>query len=255
MPLYAQWKYGKGTVGSLMVDVYGEWSSDFMADPNGERFLKNVVANLTPTENIRSNDIKLVLNEDNYSNILSVYTNLASGERIEGTLKYNGKTLSLNEIIQDTSIANLRETDCYVLSALSEDNHYSRTRFIIKTPGVYEIEILKYDAEGKLIGSNSIYKELAYSKEYDILVEDDTNYSELLNSFATIGNGELIEDLEDPHEIVDTFDTVLRRTFDPRYLFAIIAILCFLLDIAVRKFKFKWPHEIIKNMKKSKGKR
>ena len=255
VPLYAQWKYGKGTVGSLMVDVYGEWSSDFIADPNGERFLKNVVANITPTENIRSNDIKLVLSEDNYSNILSVYTNLADGERIEGNMKYNGQVLSLNEVIQDSSIANLRTTDCYVLTALSIDNHYSRTRFIIKTPGVYEIEICKYDADGKLIGSNSIYKELAYSKEYDILVEDDTNYSELLDSFATIGNGELIEDLEDPHEIIDTFDTVLRRTFDPRYLFAIIAILCFLLDIAVRKFKFKWPHEIIKNMKKNKGKR
>ena len=255
VPLYAQWKYGKGTVGSLMVDVYGEWSSDFISDSNGQRFLKNVVANITPTENIRINNIKLVLYEDNYSNILSVYTNVSNGEKIEGRIKYNGKTLSLNEVIQDTSISNLRNNDCYVLTALSVDNNYSRTKFVIKTPGVYELEILKYDAEGKLIGSNSIFKELAYSKEYDILNENEIDYNDLLKTFASTGKGKLIEDLEDPHEIIDTFDTTLRHTFDPRYLFAIIAIICFLLDIAVRKFKFKWPHEMIKNMKKNKGER
>lgn len=252
VPLYAQWKYGKGTVGSLMVDVYGDFSSDFINDPNGERFLKNVVANITPTESIRSNDIKLVLYEDNYSNVLSVYTNILDGERIEGTIKYNGRTLSLNEVIQDVSNSDLRNSDCYVLSALSVDNNYSRTRFIIKTPGVYEIEIIKYDSEGKMIGYNSVYKELAYSKEYDILVENEIDYAVLLTEFATLGKGKLIQDLEDPHEIIDTFDTTLKRTFDPRYLFAILAIICFLLDIAVRKFKFKWPHEIIKNIKRNK---
>lgn len=255
VPLYAQWKYGKGTVGSLMVDVYGEWSSDFIADSNGQRFLKNVVASITPTENIRVNEIQLVLHEDNYSNILSVYTSLSEGERIEGNLKYNGKTISLNEVIQDTSILNLRNNDCYVLSALSPDNKYSRTRFVIKLPGVYEIEILKYNSNNQLIGSNFIYKELAYSQEYDILDDGETDYTELLKNFATMGNGKFIEDLEDPHEIIDTFDTTLKRTFDPRYVFAIIAIICFLLDIAVRKFKFKWPHEIIQNMKKNKVKR
>ena len=32
----------------------------------------------------------------------------------------------------------------------------------------------------------------------------------------------------------------------------ILAIVCFLIDIAVRKFKFKWPHEIIREMKQKK---
>ena len=32
----------------------------------------------------------------------------------------------------------------------------------------------------------------------------------------------------------------------------ILALICFLLDVAVRKFKFKWPHEIIRDYKAKK---
>ena len=31
-----------------------------------------------------------------------------------------------------------------------------------------------------------------------------------------------------------------------RYLFMILALVLFLTDVAVRKFKFKWPHEIVR---------
>ena len=44
----------------------------------------------------------------------------------------------------------------------------------------------------------------------------------------------------------------LARSFDPRILFAILIIVMFLLDVAVRKFKFKWPHEIIRDHKEKK---
>ena len=35
----------------------------------------------------------------------------------------------------------------------------------------------------------------------------------------------------------------------------IMAIVFFLVDIAVRKFKFKWPHEIIREAKEKKSER
>lgn len=250
VPLYAQWKFGEGTVGSFMVDVYGDWSSNFLDDENGKRFLKNVVSSITPTNNIRPNDIRLKLYEDNYTNSLSIYTTLSEGDRIEGKIKYNGVELSLNEVATNQSISALRNLQFYVVSALSKENNYSRTKFIVKEPGVYEIEILKYNDKDEIIGSNVIYKELFYSKEYDILNESGIQYDELLKEYAKSGKGMAIKDLDDPHEIIDSFDASIRRTFDPRYLFAIIAIILFLLDIAVRKFKFKWPHEILKKILK-----
>ena len=42
-------------------------------------------------------------------------------------------------------------------------------------------------------------------------------------------------------------------TFDPRIIFLILTIIFVLLDIAVRKFKFKWPHELIRERKMKKA--
>ena len=63
---------------------------------------------------------------------------------------------------------------------------------------------------------------------------------------AKQGNGVLIADLEDPIEIFAGFVTSIEKTYDPRYLFMILAIVLFVTDVAIRKFRFKWPHEIIR---------
>ena len=46
--------------------------------------------------------------------------------------------------------------------------------------------------------------------------------------------------------------TAIDITYDPRLPILITAIVLFLIDIAVRKFKFKWPHEIIKERRERK---
>ena len=62
-----------------------------------------------------------------------------------------------------------------------------------------------------------------------------------------------IEDLEDPVEIFEGFVTDIDKEFDPRFVFMILLICLFLLDLAVRKFKFKWPHELIREYKEKKN--
>ena len=47
--------------------------------------------------------------------------------------------------------------------------------------------------------------------------------------------------------------TEIAKSDDPRLAFIIAAIVLFLLDIAVRKFKFKWLHEIIRERKNKKS--
>lgn len=249
VPLYAQWKYGSGMVGSFMSDVYGNYSSSFMNDINGQKFLKNVIKNLTPVENIRTNDIRLSLYEKNYSNSLSILTELNEGEYLTGSISYtdgqNQVEIPLNTPQEDMNKNTLRDLSAYVLVALSKDNNYSRSKFIIRKPGTYTIKIDKLNQAGEVIGTNTIHKSIAYSEEYNVLSDDTTDYSEVLKTFARYGNGRYIEDLDDPN-ITDSFETVVYREYDPRYVFAIIAISLFLLDVAVRKFKFRWPHEIIK---------
>ena len=261
VPLYAQWKYGNGMVGSFMSDVYGLYSADFMDNPNGTTFLKNVIRNLTPVQNIRDNDIKLNLYENNYSNSLSILTGFNEGEYLKGTIRYNDPEMGtvevpLNVTQEDMSKETLKKASVYVTGAMTELNNYSRSKFVIKKPGTYAIEIVKYNENGDVVGSNTIYKTLAYSKEYIVFEEENDNSKELLATIARYGNGIVVDDLDDPHSIIDSFETVIYKEFDPRYLFSIIIIVLFLLDVAVRKFKFKWPHEIINNYReKKKGNR
>ena len=53
--------------------------------------------------------------------------------------------------------------------------------------------------------------------------------------------------LSDPVEVFSYFVRFLPRETDPRMVFLIIAMVCLLLDVAVRKFKFKWINEIVRD--------
>ena len=124
----------------------------------------------------------------------------------------------------------------------------------MKKSGVYKITIEKKDADGNVIETVEKYKTFAYSKEYDNFT--GTTQEDLDVFFATVakrGNGSVISDLEDPIEVFKDFVTELIKTYDPRNLFMILAIILFLLDIIVRKFKFLWPHEIPKWVRERKN--
>ena len=99
------------------------------------------------------------------------------------------------------------------------------------------------------------YKSFAYSEEYDIFTtQEGLSIHEKLHIVAERGNGSVIKDNTAPVEVLDGFVTRIDKSFDPRILFMILVIVLFLADIAVRKFKFKWPHEIIREYREKKSK-
>ncbi len=263
VPIYAQWKYGNGMVGSFMCDLNGRWSSTFMGDTTGRQFIDNVVKNLMPTENIRPNDIEAHLKEDNYTNKLSINTvlNAENGERLEGSLMCMqdgevAQTISLNSIGNLSDREGLRDSAAYVTLAMEASNNYSRCEFVIKKAGVYKFVLKKLDKDGNVLETLEFYKALAYSEEYDVYAEEEEDAIDpetMLQNLAKRGNGAAIADLENPHEIFEGFVTALNHEFDPRFLFMILALILFLTDVAVRKFKFKWPHELVREYKKKKN--
>ncbi len=103
------------------------------------------------------------------------------------------------------------------------------------------------DADGKVLAEYQTYRTFSYSEEYDNNQEiTDLTLAENLGNLAGAANGNLIADNEDPIEVFANFVTSISKSFDPRYLFMILALVLFLIDVAVRKFKFKWPHEIVR---------
>ncbi len=256
VPIYAQWAYGEGMVGSFMCDLQEIRSSAFMKNNEngdlgvGAKFIRNVINNLMPTQNIRPNDIRVELREDNYTNKLSVYlgTPLAEKESLKGTV-YNSAgevVLDLNSVTESNDFTNL---SYYVTSCMNGANKYSRADFVIKESGTYKIVILRYDANGNETGSFEMYKSFAYSEEYNTFMtgpEEGITAEDFAKDIAERGSGAMIADLENPYEIFEGFVTELDKNYDPRMILMIVAIVLFLLDIAARKFKFKWPHEIIR---------
>ena len=102
-----------------------------------------------------------------------------------------------------------------------------------------------YDAEGNVLADITLTQTFSYSDEYDA-IRDAQDGADFLASLAQSGGGAVITD---PVEIFATFEKFLRKTTNPALPFLIVIMVCILLDIAVRKFKFKWLHEIIRDKK------
>ena len=233
VPIYAQWKYGEGMVGSFMCDLNGTWSSKFMGSATGKRIVSNIINGLFPTQNIRPQEMEVVLQEENYNTNMSVYTQMNQGETIE------------LDITSPTENGTGSETRTIKPSA---EDGYSRISFTIKQPGVHLLTVKKRDARGVLISQVQMYKTFSYSQEYNMFV-DVSEGATLMEALAMSGRGEQIEEAS---EIFEEISRTLKRTYDPRIVFIIVALVLFLLDIAVRKFKFKWPHEIVRDYKAKK---
>lgn len=256
VPLYAQWKFGKGTVGSFMTDLQAsEWSSDFMSSETGRELIGNIIGNLMPTENIRPNEMRVELSEDNYINRVSVFATLKDGERVEGKITDVSSGTGNTEEISMNAVTEGGNRSLYVTSPLAEANNFGRCTFVVKKAGIYSITLVKKDKDGNELATYTVYKAFSYSKEYDLALQAaDIDYEEkFFKTVAENGGGAYLSDMNEAHYAVfDNFDKTIEKVFDPRYLFMIIAVILFVTEIAVRKFKFKWLHEIIREARDKK---
>ena len=229
-PLYAQWNFGKGRVGTFACDLNGTWSADFISSEIGQKIINNIIFALFPTESVRAKDVEAEINGDNYTTNLSVYTDLLDDEYIKVTV-----TSPMGE--EQIIVAN-------------KESGYSRLSFAVKEPGLHTILIQKMNASDQEVASTTLYKTLAYSKEYDGFA--DTDAAEALSAtLAERGNGYV---LTDPLEVFENTVEYLHIIIDPRVVFATLIIVLLLLDIAARKFKWKWPHEIVRDKKRTEAK-
>ena len=225
VPIYATHKYGNGNVGSFMCDLNGEWSAAFINDVVGKALIMNIVESIFPFEDVRADGIKYELKSDNYSHWLNIH----------------GAT-ELQNI--EVSVKALSGTSKHIDVNVAESNR--RFTFSITEPGLYEIKIRVFDEKGTLITEIPTYKVFSYSREYDTHGRATENGIELMSKIAEEGRGVVVSD---PINVFDGFSKTVTLTYDPRIILLIAAIVLVLLDIVVRKFKFKWIHELIKERK------
>ena len=229
-PIYTQWKCGKGKVGTFACDLNGTWSLDLINSPIGAQLINNIVQEIFPTQNVQPDEIDSVIEGDNYSTVISIFTDLEEGQYLELTI---------------TSPPAEGQLDGLVQKVYGTTSGYSRLTFSVITPGLHEILIEKKDADGNLIASSTTYKALGYSKEYDMFRDTEAAAQSMID-FAEFGRGVVITE---PSEVFDNVVKFLHIVLNPKILFSILALCLFLIDIAARKFKWKWPHELIRERK------
>jgi hypothetical protein len=237
VPLYANWKFGKGMVGSFMCDLNGTWSNDFLTSDTGTKILNNIITSLFPSENIRSSNIQMELYEDNFQNILSVFTPLAEGQSIRVT-------------VTSPAADGVSEPTQNVYTP-AEGSGQSRIHFQVTTPGLHKILVEKLNEDGTVVSQRTLYKSFSYTAEYDEFADYEA-CAEFMASLAERGEGVVIEN-DNPWAVFENVAQYLHKVIDPRLTFFIISLVLFLVDIAVRKFKFKWPHELIRERKAKKA--
>ena len=227
-PIYTQWKYGKGKVGTFACDLNGTWSLELINSAIGAELINNIVQEIFPTQNVQPEEIDSVIEGDNYKTVISIFTDLdlEAGQYLELTI---------------TSPPAEGQLEGQVQTIIGTTSGYSRLTFSVITPGLHTILIEKKDADGNLIASSTTYKALGYSKEYDMF-RDTEAAEQAMVDYAEFGRGVVITE---PSEVFDNVVKFLHIVLDPKILFIIMALCLLLLDIAARKFKWKWPHELL----------
>ncbi len=253
VPLYAQWKYGRGKVGSFLCDLENYWSEEFLESTAGKKVLYNIMSTVISKMTYSENVFSTTVIEDNYRTQISVY-----GFHLQ---EEEGKKL--------IAFVNGPNDEPQKFDLSEESFSGNRFTFLNKTQGVYEITIAKVPIDFGIDGANSLaeipsgslygyyrtFRAFSYSREYDPASDSFADGRTLLVDLST----REIEEGEDPTQklvydaesILDYFADI-HIVYDPQKLFAILAIVFMLLDIAVRKFKFKWPHEIVRTYRQRK---
>ena len=246
VPIYAEWQFGAGKVGSFMSDIGGKWSSGFLSDPsgNGSLLITNIIDNLAPLTQPEPDVLDFTIREttQNYTNRIDVYADLAEGESVRVSIAYSSLNSSA-DVNGDYAAA----SQVYGFGGVpvTDVGNGVSFNFDIVYTGIYRILIEKLDAAGNVIADVHSYRTFSYSSEYDGIRDDEAGVR-LLSDIAQGGNGVV---QTDPVQTIMSFERTLDRTYDPALVLLILSAVFILLDIAVLKFKFKWPHEIIRERK------
>lgn len=224
-PIYCEWTYGNGKVGSFMSDLSGNWSSKYFEDERGTTFINNLVTSIYANNSIRK-EMVVSIETNNFDRIIQVRTAANNGRnKVTATIKYpNGtkKQVSLNLIATNTYSAYITD---------------------LSDSGIYEITLTRTGDRNVI--EETIYTTFSYSNEYNAFINQDECYSFLSNICQYTGGN--IFDLEDA--LFTEASERIDYQIDLRYVLLITTLTLFLLDIIVRKFKFKWPHELINKNK------
>ena len=213
-PLYVQWNYGSGKVGSCTADLRGKDSKELFQSEAGCQLIRNMV--------------KGVIRADGSVTALQVEitpANDTSTVEISAPLK-GRETLSVTILAPDGS-------EQAVKTVLTTKGTY-QGKFDSSKQGVYTVTVTHLDAKGKLLDYAQKYVASSYSAEYNAFQTE--NGEDLLLKVCEAADGTMAYTASG---VADFEGTMIEQEIDPTVPMLVVILILFLADIAVRKFRLK----------------
>ncbi|WP_352400387.1 VWA domain-containing protein [Anaerotignum sp.] len=210
-PILSTWQYGLGRTAAWTSDVGGAWTKDWLAASEGSRVLRNTlgwVMNAQMAQNMK-------LTAEGGAKKSNLRLEMPFDEKIEGV----------------------------VATVLNSKGNAYESKLVMTAPGIYEGEIETAE-EGAYVANLEIEKKeglenfntgfaLSYPKEYDI-TQKGLGLS-LLQQISSASGGRVLEEGRQVFES-EPLGVVSKR--DLTIFFMVLAMLLFLIDIALRRFSF-----------------
>lgn len=210
-PILALWQYGLGKSVAWTSDVNGKWSSEYLNSEEGIRFLINMVEWTFPVI-------------DNNNLLVETTVTGDTGEIFVENQDFNQEYITKATIISpqlDTEEVKLHPT---------KPGKYSGS-FQIKEEGVYIAKVTQYDGD-EIVSTATGGLAVNYSKEFDI-----TSLQNRLDTLVNLTEGKFITKPEE----VFTYDLKnIKGSKDMTKVLLIIALILFIIDIALRRLNIRF---------------
>lgn len=212
-PVYAAWNYGKGIVACFTSDLNGTWSSEWLSDAVG----KSITAKMVET----------TVDEVHHDSSLSADISVR-GKTTDITVTTSG-TNTDNAL--SITVANGTESKSYVLTQTDPDVYEARIN--TEQSGIYEMMITETDSNSAIVDYLETAVAVSYSAEYDAFAPSGEAF---LSTLCSYSDGELFIDMKSLSEIQVS---AISLSYNPMVLFAVLAMILLLADIAIRKLRWK----------------
>lgn len=213
-PLYVQWNYGTGRVGSFAADLKGNDTALLFESESGMQLIKNMVYGLIRTDRkVTALEVETVAG--NQTAQVEIGAALAEGESL------------LVTVLTPEGVEETMET------VFTTKGTYQGS-FATDYSGVYTITVTHLDANGGLLDFTQANVASSYSKEYECFAEEAGE--ELLISVTEATDGRMAYTASG---VIEYTGKLMEKIIELAMPLLIGLMVLFLTEIAVRKFRLR----------------
>ena len=211
-PLYVQWNYGSGKVGSFTADLRGSDSEELFSSEDGQQLIRNMISG--------------VIRSDGSITALQVETRVANNTaEVEISASLSGR-----ESLKVTALSP-EGNEQIVETKLTSGGTYLGT-MDISAPGAYTITVTHLDSAGKLCDYTQAHLASSYSNEYNGFSAE--NGEELLSQVCEATGGTMAYTAA---TVAEFRGKLIEQEINPTIAILVTVLVLFLADIAVRKIR------------------